>query len=80
VHQSPSIPMSSTFSSSRNSPGSARLQLQFGAVRSSSLKKPPEPLRRAVADCLSSAAVATSHHGISPATSTDASRTLLVSV
>ncbi|XP_061986271.1 uncharacterized protein LOC133705165 isoform X2 [Populus nigra] len=72
--------MSSTFSSSRNSPGSAMLQLQFGAVsrlRSSSLKKPPEPLRRAVADCLSSAAVATSHHGISPATSTDASRTLL---
>ncbi|KAJ6767991.1 CONDITIONAL LOSS-OF-GROWTH 1 [Salix koriyanagi] len=73
--------MSSTFSSSRNSPGSSRLQLQIGAVsrlRSSSLKKPPEPLRRAVADCLSSSAtVATSHHAISPVTSTDASRTLV---
>ncbi|KAF9592118.1 hypothetical protein IFM89_011956 [Coptis chinensis] len=38
--------------------GSSRLQ-QFGGgvsqrLRSSSLKKPPEPLRRAVADCLSS--------------------------
>ncbi|CAK7325649.1 unnamed protein product [Dovyalis caffra] len=70
----------STFSPSRNSPGSSRLQLQFGGVsrlRSSSLKKPPELLRRAVADCLSSSAVvATSHHGTSSVTLTDASRTL----
>ncbi|XP_041000434.1 uncharacterized protein LOC121246368 [Juglans microcarpa x Juglans regia] len=49
--------MSSSFSPSR-SPVNSRLQ--HGAVgvvsrlRSSSLKKPPEPLRRAVADCLSS--------------------------
>eukprot|EP00257_Ricinus_communis_P021026 XP_015580416.1 uncharacterized protein LOC8265972 [Ricinus communis] len=79
---------SSTFSPSRNSPGSSRLQLhQLGGVgggvgsasrlRSSSLKKPPEPLRRAIADCLSSssanAAAAGSHHGN---TSTEASRTL----
>uniref|UniRef100_A0A6M2ENW6 Uncharacterized protein n=1 Tax=Populus davidiana TaxID=266767 RepID=A0A6M2ENW6_9ROSI len=72
--------MSSTFSPSRNSPGSSRLQLQLGVVsrlRSSSLKKPPEPLRRAVADCLSSSSVAaTSQHGISSATLTDAPRTL----
>ncbi|XP_061973668.1 uncharacterized protein LOC133695741 isoform X3 [Populus nigra] len=72
--------MSSTFSPSRNSPGSSRLQLQLGVVsrlRSSSLKKPPEPLRRAVADCLSSSSVAsTSQHGISSVTLTDAPRTL----
>ncbi|KAL3579194.1 hypothetical protein D5086_020698 [Populus alba] len=73
--------MSSTFSPSRNSPGSSRLQLQLGVVsrlRSSSLKKPPEPLRRAVADCLSSSSSvsATSQHGISSVTLTDAPRTL----
>ncbi|XP_010520122.1 PREDICTED: uncharacterized protein LOC104799352 [Tarenaya hassleriana] len=63
--------MSSTFSPGR-SPGSSRLQ-QLGVVgsasrlRSSSLKKPPEPLRRAVADCLSSSAqAASSHHGAIP--------------
>lgn len=76
--------MSSTFSPSR-SPGSSRLQ-QLGAVsgvsrlRSSSLKKPPEPLRRAVADCLSSSA-ANLHHG-GPSASVvvaEASRTLRVS-
>lgn len=76
--------MSSTFSPSR-SPGSSRLQ-QLGPVsgvsrlRSSSLKKPPEPLRRAVADCLSSSA-ANSHHG-GPSASVlvaEASRTLRVS-
>jgi hypothetical protein len=50
-------------------------------LRSSSLKKPPEPLRRAVADCLSSSSVAsTSQHGISSVTLTDAPRTLRVSV
>ncbi|KGN50551.1 uncharacterized protein LOC101205603 isoform X2 [Cucumis sativus] len=73
--------MSSTFSPSR-SPGSSRLQ-QLGPVsgvsrlRSSSLKKPPEPLRRAVTDCLSSSA-ANSHHG-GPSASVlvaEASRTL----
>ncbi|KAF9674767.1 hypothetical protein SADUNF_Sadunf10G0161200 [Salix dunnii] len=72
--------MSSNFSPSRNSSGSSRLQLQFGVVsrlRSSSVKKPPEPLRRAVADCLSSSSVsATSPHGTSSVTSTDAPRTL----
>ncbi|KAJ6892217.1 hypothetical protein NC651_025421 [Populus alba x Populus x berolinensis] len=73
--------MSSTFSPSRNSSGSSRLQLQLGVVsrlRSSSLKKPPEPLRRAVADCLSSSSsvAATSQHGISSVTLTDAPRTL----
>ncbi|XP_037495666.1 uncharacterized protein LOC105647937 isoform X2 [Jatropha curcas] len=77
--------MSSTFSPSRNSPGSSRLQLfQLGAVgsvsrlRSSSFKKPPEPLRHAIADCLSSAAAAgaTSHHGNPSVAVTEASRTL----
>ncbi|WCJ19565.1 hypothetical protein M5689_001850 [Euphorbia peplus] len=74
-------------SSSRNSPGggSSRLQLHqltgIGSVsrlRSSSLKKPPEPLRRAIADCLSSAAAAaaSSHHGNPSAAVTEASRTL----
>ncbi|XP_041024078.1 uncharacterized protein LOC121264836 [Juglans microcarpa x Juglans regia] len=49
--------MSSSFSPSR-SPGSSRLQLGgvggVSRLRSSSFKKPPEPLRRAVSDCLSS--------------------------
>ncbi|KAJ7975837.1 SANT domain-containing protein 2 [Quillaja saponaria] len=71
--------MSSTFSPSR-SPGSSRLQLVgvggLSRLRSSSLKKPPEPLRRAVADCLSSPS-ASSHHGCPSSTITnEASRTL----
>lgn len=52
-----------------------RLQLGAGGasrLRSSSLKKPPEPLRRAVADCLSPS----SHHGSPAAVASDASRTL----
>uniref|UniRef100_M4CB78 Uncharacterized protein n=1 Tax=Brassica campestris TaxID=3711 RepID=M4CB78_BRACM len=57
--------MSTTFS-----PGSSRL-LQLGVtgshLRSSSSKRPPEPLRRAVADCLSSSSPpTTSHHGAIP--------------
>ncbi|TYH35144.1 hypothetical protein ES332_D13G173200v1 [Gossypium tomentosum] len=62
--------------------------LQLGAgsgvsrLRSSSLKKPPEPLRRAVADCLSSSSLAavvggvSSHHQGGPLVLTEASRTL----
>lgn len=69
--------MSTSFSPSR-SPGSTRLQL--GAVsrlRSSSLKKPPEPLRRAVADCLSSSSSSTSSlHGSPSPVVSEASRTL----
>ncbi|KAG2317930.1 hypothetical protein Bca52824_021052 [Brassica carinata] len=65
--------MSSSFTPGQNhSPGSSRL-LQLGVagsasrLRSSSSKKPPEPLRRAVADCLSSShPPATSHHGAIP--------------
>ncbi|KAH1045651.1 hypothetical protein J1N35_036435 [Gossypium stocksii] len=49
--------MTTIFSPGR-SPGSSRLQLGTASgvsrLRSPSLKKPPEPLRRAVADCLSS--------------------------
>ncbi|KAG8480344.1 hypothetical protein CXB51_024746 [Gossypium anomalum] len=49
--------MTTIFSPGR-SPGSSRLQLGAASgvsrLRSPSLKKPPEPLRRAVADCLSS--------------------------
>ncbi|KAI9083405.1 hypothetical protein K1719_034619 [Acacia pycnantha] len=72
--------MSSTFSPSR-SPGSARIQLigvgGVSRLRSSSLKKVPEPLRRAVADCLSSS-LATSNHGGSPFSTVvnEAARTL----
>ncbi|KAK6145335.1 hypothetical protein DH2020_022155 [Rehmannia glutinosa] len=50
--------MSTSYSPSR-SPGISRMQLSGATasrLRSSSLKKPPEPLRRAVADCLSAAA------------------------
>ncbi|XP_038689974.1 uncharacterized protein LOC119988842 isoform X2 [Tripterygium wilfordii] len=74
--------MSSVFSPSRSSPVSSRLQLLGGAggvsrLRSSSFKKPPEPLRRAVADCLSSAAVtAASHQGSPSMVLSDAFRTL----
>ncbi|KAG8645066.1 hypothetical protein MANES_10G033000v8 [Manihot esculenta] len=78
--------MSSTFSPSRNSHGSSRFPLYqlsaYGSasrLRSSSIKKPPEPLRHAIADCLSSAAaaaVSTSHHGNPSVSVTEASRTL----
>ncbi|KAK1396296.1 Vacuolar protein sorting/targeting protein like [Heracleum sosnowskyi] len=45
--------MSANYSPNR-SPGSSRLQLgNISRLRSSSVKKPPEPLRRAVADSLS---------------------------
>ncbi|KAM6598914.1 hypothetical protein CsatA_018523 [Cannabis sativa] len=64
--------------------GSSRFQLGgLGGVsrlRSSSHKKPPEPLRRAVADCLSSSSssASSSHHGTTSFTVllTEASRTL----
>ncbi|GAV76082.1 hypothetical protein CFOL_v3_19557 [Cephalotus follicularis] len=73
--------MTSTYNSPCRSPGSSRIQHHIGAVsrlRSSSLKKPPEPLRRAIADCLSSAsAAASSHHVLGPSTLvSEASRTL----
>ncbi|KAF7822310.1 Armadillo-type fold [Senna tora] len=58
--------MSSAFSPCR-SPGSSRIQLigvgGVSRLRSSSHKRIPEPLRRAVADCLSSSSLASSHHG-----------------
>ncbi|KAL8166811.1 hypothetical protein V2J09_008310 [Rumex salicifolius] len=82
--------MASTFNSPSRSPGSARQQL--GAVsrlRSSSQRKPPEPLRRAVADCLSSSSSSSSpssyssvsalpghHHGTPSVLASEASRTL----
>ncbi|XP_057788947.1 uncharacterized protein LOC131005863 isoform X1 [Salvia miltiorrhiza] len=50
--------MSTSFSPSR-APAISRMQLgaaSMSRLRSSSIKKPPEPLRRAVADCLSAAA------------------------
>uniref|UniRef100_A0A5B6ZBR9 SANT domain-containing protein n=1 Tax=Davidia involucrata TaxID=16924 RepID=A0A5B6ZBR9_DAVIN len=66
--------MSTSFSSSR-SPVSSRLQLGGASrLRSSSLKKPPEPLRRAVADCLSSSSP--SLHGSPSLAASEASRTL----
>ncbi|RAL36992.1 hypothetical protein DM860_003914 [Cuscuta australis] len=71
--------MAANYSTSR-SPGSSKFQLGGGSVslasrlRSSSSKKPPEPLRRAVADCLSASAP-TAHHGTSSASS-ESSRTL----
>lgn len=74
--------MSSSFSLSRG-PGSSRLQ--FGGVmsqrqRSLSVKKPPEPLRRAVADCLSSASSSpgSSLHGNPSIAASEATRTLRV--
>ncbi|XVE69143.1 hypothetical protein DITRI_Ditri09bG0126900 [Diplodiscus trichospermus] len=83
--------MTTTFSPGR-SPGSSRFQLGTASgmsrLRSSSLKKPPEPLRRAVADCLSSSSSSTSsssavtggvssyHHGSPSLVLTEASRTL----
>ncbi|XP_059628165.1 uncharacterized protein LOC132270969 [Cornus florida] len=67
--------MSSSFSPSR-SPVSSRVHLSGASrLRSSSLKKPPEPLRRAVADCLSSSSSSSLHGNPSHAAS-EASRTL----
>ncbi|KAL9226090.1 hypothetical protein vseg_001940 [Gypsophila vaccaria] len=68
--------MSSSYNSPSRSPGRgpttaaavAAARLQLGAVsrlRSSSLKKPPEPLRRAVADSLSSSASSSTFSSIS---------------
>ncbi|XP_074280627.1 uncharacterized protein LOC141605646 isoform X2 [Silene latifolia] len=67
--------MSSSYNSPSRSPGrgsttaaAAAARLQLGAVsrlRSSSLKKPPEPLRRAVADSLSSSASSSTFSSIS---------------
>lgn len=66
--------MSTSFSPSRN-PGSTKLQLGVvSRLRSSSLKKPPEPLRRAVADWLSSSS--SSHHGSPSTVVSEASRIL----
>ncbi|CAN0837298.1 hypothetical protein LINGRAHAP2_LOCUS1766 [Linum grandiflorum] len=84
---------SSAFSPSRGSPVSSRLQREqhfvligSNRLRSSSLRKPPEPLRRAIADCLSSSASASAssvggavtvlHHGSPSVALNEASRTL----
>ncbi|CAK9176484.1 unnamed protein product [Ilex paraguariensis] len=73
--------MSTSYSPSR-SPASSRFLLGgVGAasrLRSSSLKKQPEPLRRAVADCLSSST--TSQHSTSSALASEPSRTLRVRI
>ncbi|TYG57542.1 hypothetical protein ES288_D08G151200v1 [Gossypium darwinii] len=71
---------------SESEPGGSRLQLGAGSgvprLRSSSLKKPPELLCRAVVDCLSSSSLAavaggvSSHHQGGPLVLTKASRTL----
>lgn len=72
--------MSTSFNSGPRSPAtSSRLQLGgvggiSRAMRSSSSKKPPEPLRRAIADCLSSSLL--SVQGSSSAVVSEASRTL----
>ncbi|KAK9071800.1 hypothetical protein SSX86_008229 [Deinandra increscens subsp. villosa] len=72
--------MSTSFNSGPRSPAtSSRLQLGgvggvSRAIRSSFSKKPPEPLRRAIADCLSSSLL--SVHGSSSAVVSEASRTL----
>ncbi|KAJ9539998.1 hypothetical protein OSB04_026504 [Centaurea solstitialis] len=72
--------MSTSFNSGPRSPAtSSRLQLGgvggiSRAIRSSSSKKPPEPLRRAIADCLSSSLL--SVQGSSSALVSEASRTL----
>ncbi|KAL8210685.1 hypothetical protein R6Q57_005122 [Mikania cordata] len=71
--------MSTSFNSGPRSPAtSSRLQLGgvggvSRAIRSSSSKKPPEPLRRAIADCLSSSLLSA---GSSSAIVSEASRTL----
>ncbi|CAN4101438.1 unnamed protein product [Withania somnifera] len=70
--------MSTIYSPSR-SPANSRLPLGGGGasrLRSSSLKKPPEPLRRAVADCLSSSSSSPAHHGTPSPIASEASRTL----
>ncbi|XP_043701219.1 uncharacterized protein LOC122651756 isoform X2 [Telopea speciosissima] len=68
--------MSTSFSPSR-SPGGGSARFQFGGasqrLKSLSLKKPPEPLRRAVADCLSPSS---SHHGNLSPVASEAARTL----
>ncbi|KAI3705149.1 hypothetical protein L1987_75382 [Smallanthus sonchifolius] len=72
--------MSTSFNSGPRSPAtSSRLQLGgvggvSRAIRSSSSKKPPEPLRRAISDCLSSSLL--SVHGSSSSVVSEASRTL----
>ncbi|XP_043718502.1 uncharacterized protein LOC122666550 [Telopea speciosissima] len=70
--------MSTSYSPSR-SPGSARFQFGMTSLRlrSSSLKKPPEPLRKAVADCLSSSSSSSTsiHVNLSPV-ACEAARTL----
>ncbi|KAL3523792.1 hypothetical protein ACH5RR_016626 [Cinchona calisaya] len=70
--------MTTSFNSSSRSPATSRIQLGGGGsasrLRSSSLKKLPEPLRRAIADYLSSSAP--SNHGSPSATASEASRTL----
>ncbi|XAR66308.1 hypothetical protein NMG60_11012490 [Bertholletia excelsa] len=66
--------MSSPYSPSR---GTAGARMPFSGVsrlRSSLLKAPPEPLRRAVADSLSSSSP--SHHGSQSSAASEASRTL----
>lgn len=74
--------MSTSFNSGPRSPAtSSRLQLGgvgglSRAIRSSSSKKPPEPLRRAIADCLSSSLL--SVQVSSSALVSEASRTLRV--
>ncbi|WOH02547.1 hypothetical protein DCAR_0521936 [Daucus carota subsp. sativus] len=63
--------MATSYSPNR-SPGSSRLQLgSMSRLRSSSVKKPPEPLRRAVADSLS-----LSHPGNPSAVASEAFRIL----
>ncbi|CAI9092445.1 OLC1v1027674C1 [Oldenlandia corymbosa var. corymbosa] len=70
--------MTTSFNSPTRSPASSRIQFgglgSVSRLRSSSLKKPPEPLRRAVADCLSSSAP--SNHGSPSSTASEALRTL----
>ncbi|XP_058109747.1 uncharacterized protein LOC131252965 isoform X2 [Magnolia sinica] len=74
--------MSRSFNSPSRSPGNSRLQ-HVGAVsqrqRSTAVKKTPEPLRRAVADCLSSASsllLPSSHHGNPSVAASEAARKL----
>ncbi|XP_057812898.2 uncharacterized protein LOC131026903 isoform X1 [Cryptomeria japonica] len=55
----------------KRSPGPSRLQAVASQRQRPLQRKPPEPLRRAVADCLSS-----SHHGMSPALHSEAVRAL----
>lgn len=86
--------MSSSYNSPSRSPGTAatvsataRVPAAVSRLRSSTMKKPPEPLRRAVADSLSSSSSSTTfssisalsshHHASSPSVhASEASRTL----